>query len=369
MYFPINEPITFSCSSTERETYLWDGDIPAEEREYRNGTLWRVRRSYYNGFELLAQDERWREGEEGESWREEMRCAISSPAGEPQALYSPEGECVWRKTLWGVLLWPENLRDERREPGLLYAGQQVDRESGLAYNRHRYYCAETACYLTADPIGLAGGWNLYTYPLNPVTDIDPLGLATLQQIVGPNAYNTMQGSNVGFDTNLSDEERSKALDDFSNMRGIYNPLDTYVKGWAFGAPAMPLLVTFAPAESTGAAFAGAGLSCASNSAFQLYKGDKFNYKDAGLAALTGFLAPGRSLFENALIAMRITFLNKDGELGATGGVGAGTVASDIINKLAPSYIPDPVVEFGGGVVSEYIGDKSEEIFDTEEEKK
>ncbi|MDV2058583.1 hypothetical protein RXS97_17605 [Salmonella enterica] len=35
----------------------------------------------------------------------------------------------------------------------------------------------------------------------------------------------------------------------------------------------------------------------------------------------------------------------------------------------PSYIPDAVVEFGGGVVSEYIGDKSKEIFDTEETKK
>lgn len=27
-----------------------------------------------------------------------------------------------------------------------------------------------------DPIGLAGGWNLYQYPLDPVVGIDPLGL-------------------------------------------------------------------------------------------------------------------------------------------------------------------------------------------------
>lgn len=161
-----------------RITYLWDGDTPAEEREYRNGILCRVRRSYYNGFELLAQEERWREGEEGESWREETRYAVSSPAGEPQALYSAEGECVWRKgdrTLWGVALWPEG-RDNRREPGLLYAGQQVDSESGLAYNRYRYYSAETGCYLTADPIGLRGGLNLYAYAPNPLNWIDPLGL-------------------------------------------------------------------------------------------------------------------------------------------------------------------------------------------------
>ncbi|EIJ6829775.1 polymorphic toxin type 34 domain-containing protein, partial [Escherichia coli] len=31
-------------------------------------------------------------------------------------------------------------------------------------------------YITQDPIGLKGGWNFYQYPLNPVTNTDPLGL-------------------------------------------------------------------------------------------------------------------------------------------------------------------------------------------------
>ncbi|MDK9606074.1 RHS repeat-associated core domain-containing protein, partial [Lelliottia sp. V104_15] len=49
-------------------------------------------------------------------------------------------------------------------------------ETGLYYNRHRYYDPRQGRYITQDPIGLAGGWNGYTYPLNPVTDFDPLGL-------------------------------------------------------------------------------------------------------------------------------------------------------------------------------------------------
>lgn len=69
---------------------------------------------------------------------------------------------------------------------------------------------------------------------------------------------------------------------------------------------MPLLVIFGPAECTGVAFIDAGLSYGSNSSYQLYKGDVFNYKDTGLAALTGFLAPGRSVLENTLIAMGLT---------------------------------------------------------------
>ncbi len=289
--------------------------------------------------------------------------------GLPLALIDINGHIAWsaESDEWGNVLREDNQHNLQQLIRL--PGQQWDKESGLYYNRHRYYDPAQGRYITQDPVGLKGGLNPYTYPLNPITDIDPLGLATLQQIMGANAYGTMQGANVGLDPNLSDEERSKAADDFANMRGMYNPLDQYVKRLAFGLPSMPLLVMFSPAASLEAAFTGAGLSCGSNSAYQLYKGDKFNYKDAALAALTGFLAPGRNLLENTLISMGVTFLNKDGKTGATSGAGVGTVVSDIMGKLAPSYIPDAVVEFGGGVASEYIGDKSEEIFDTEDEKK
>ncbi|EOT8214739.1 RHS repeat-associated core domain-containing protein [Escherichia albertii] len=96
-------------------------------------------------------------------------------------LFSGNGECVWRKperSLWGVKLWETG--ENPRDPGLLFAGQMVDRESGLAYNRFRYYSTETACYLTSDPIGLAGGLNLYSYVPNPLNWIDPLGLTSCQ---------------------------------------------------------------------------------------------------------------------------------------------------------------------------------------------
>ncbi|EKG0403970.1 RHS repeat-associated core domain-containing protein [Salmonella enterica subsp. enterica serovar Idikan] len=50
-------------------------------------------------------------------------------------------------------------------------GQQYDEESGLYYNRHRYYNPGQGRYITQDPIGLSGGLNPYTYPLNPVVNI------------------------------------------------------------------------------------------------------------------------------------------------------------------------------------------------------
>nr|WP_220132146.1 RHS repeat-associated core domain-containing protein [Citrobacter freundii] len=44
-------------------------------------------------------------------------------------------------------------------------------------DRHRYYNPGQGRYITQNLIGLEGGWNPYNYPLNPVTNIDPLGLA------------------------------------------------------------------------------------------------------------------------------------------------------------------------------------------------
>jgi RHS repeat-associated protein len=59
----------------------------------------------------------------------------------------------------------------------LFQGQFCDEETGLNYNRFRYYSPPTGRFITQDPIGYAGDLNLYIYPSNPVTWIDPLGLA------------------------------------------------------------------------------------------------------------------------------------------------------------------------------------------------
>ncbi len=51
----------------------------------------------------------------------------------------------------------------------------------MYYNRFRYYDAETGRYISTDPIGLAGGTNHYGYVHNPLTWVDPFGLAECQQ--------------------------------------------------------------------------------------------------------------------------------------------------------------------------------------------
>jgi RHS repeat-associated protein len=59
---------------------------------------------------------------------------------------------------------------------LRFQGQYFDAETGLHYNRHRYYNPSNGRFLTPDPIKLVGGLNNYQYVNNPTGWIDPLGL-------------------------------------------------------------------------------------------------------------------------------------------------------------------------------------------------
>ncbi|WP_260262113.1 RHS repeat-associated core domain-containing protein [Vibrio intestinalis] len=67
------------------------------------------------------------------------------------------------------------------ESPLRFQGQYYDEESGLHYNRHRYYNPDSGSFITPDPIGLAGGLNNYQYAVNPTGWIDPLGLKQVEK--------------------------------------------------------------------------------------------------------------------------------------------------------------------------------------------
>ncbi|WP_405596930.1 MULTISPECIES: RHS repeat-associated core domain-containing protein, partial [unclassified Pseudoalteromonas] len=58
-----------------------------------------------------------------------------------------------------------------------FQGQYLDEESGLHYNRYRYYSPKQQRFINQDPIGLVGGINHYQYAPNPVNWVDPFGLS------------------------------------------------------------------------------------------------------------------------------------------------------------------------------------------------
>ncbi|MCE6979300.1 RHS repeat protein [Pseudomonas frederiksbergensis] len=99
--------------------------------------------------------------------------------GTPQELTDFGGEIVWsaKYNAYGKVTRLAFGGGEQLDQPLRFQGQYFDAESGLHYNRHRYYNPDIGRYLTPDPIKLAGGLNQYQYTPNPTGWVDPLGLA------------------------------------------------------------------------------------------------------------------------------------------------------------------------------------------------
>lgn len=95
--------------------------------------------------------------------------------GTPKELSDQQGKIVWKAQYkaYGDIAVKEI---EEVENNLRFQGQYFDEETGLHYNRHRYYNPSTGQFVTQDPAGLLGGVNGYQYAPNPMLWVDPLGL-------------------------------------------------------------------------------------------------------------------------------------------------------------------------------------------------
>ncbi|QXI09004.1 RHS repeat-associated core domain-containing protein [Pseudomonas tensinigenes] len=78
---------------------------------------------------------------------------------------------------WGQVT--EQRSEWARQHGVVnpirFQGQYHDHETGLHYNRYKYYDPGVGRFVSKDPILLAGGINFFAYAPNPVEWIDPLG--------------------------------------------------------------------------------------------------------------------------------------------------------------------------------------------------
>jgi RHS repeat-associated protein len=108
--------------------------------------------------------------------------------GTPQEITDQNGNTAWsaQYKAWGEAT--EQRSEFAQQIGLTnpirFQGQYHDHETGLHYNRHRYYDPRVGRFISKDPIGYSGGLNLYQYVPNPTGWIDPLGL---EKVVATNS--------------------------------------------------------------------------------------------------------------------------------------------------------------------------------------
>ena len=95
--------------------------------------------------------------------------------GTPLEASNDVGEITWRVTYrtWGNLVTEDVTEIVQR---LRFRGQYFDAETGLHYNRFRYYDPLIWGFCSQDPIGLDGGLNKNLYVSDPINWTDPLGL-------------------------------------------------------------------------------------------------------------------------------------------------------------------------------------------------
>ena len=158
------------ASGASETSYLWAGDELVAE--FDSAGVREVLYEYGNGFAPVSVSF----GETSPT----SYAVHSDHLDTPKLLTDSSGAVAWRSSYAGFgeaqlgtpqLAQPFNIR---------FPGQYYDAETGLHYNRYRYYDPSIGRYISADPIGQAGGVNLYTYVLNdPVNWMDPFGLDRL----------------------------------------------------------------------------------------------------------------------------------------------------------------------------------------------
>jgi RHS repeat-associated protein len=164
-----------SCgTAASRKEFYWDGDRLAAEvapsgrlRVYQYASRGALTPLGFTEYESREADPG-----SGASFH-----VFSNPVGMPLYIEDERGEIVW----WADRIDPYGAIDVRPgatvEYNLRWPGHYYDPDTGLHYNRYRYYDPALGRYLQSDPIGYRGSpVNLYAYCANPLVDVDALGL-------------------------------------------------------------------------------------------------------------------------------------------------------------------------------------------------
>ena len=171
-------------SNSKIVKFVWDGNNPLHEWEEN------VEKPRFNRDSLVTWIFKDNFVPSAKLTNQGSYSIISDHLGTPVEAYDIDGKKVWEQDLdiYGRVrkrstrnVYGAKIDDDMKPDNFIpfkYQGQYSDEETGLYYNRFRYYDPQLGQYITQDPIGLAGGNpTLYGYVHDPNTWIDPFGLA------------------------------------------------------------------------------------------------------------------------------------------------------------------------------------------------
>ncbi|WP_333668003.1 RHS repeat-associated core domain-containing protein [Acinetobacter guillouiae] len=138
----------------------------------------------------LQRDPLWKTSQKAKEWND-IGFYHCDHLGTPQEISDHTGSIIWKAEYkaWGECK-PEKAKSNFFENSeiisnnIRFQGQYFDQETGLHYNRYRYYSPYVGRFISKDPIGLYGGYNVYAYAPNPIEWIDSLGLQNEFGIAG-----------------------------------------------------------------------------------------------------------------------------------------------------------------------------------------
>jgi RHS repeat-associated protein len=161
-------------------TFLWDGDtLLLEERQVDGapGTAFAIEYVYEPDTFIPVLMIKYEGG------ATVVQSVHTDDLGTTQEVSDDSGALIWKGEYdeYGSMA---AVSSDNYQP-LRFQGQYEDSETGIYYNRFRYYDPHLCRYINKDPIGLFGGLNHYSYSANPRNNVDPLGLIIVYRNLRP----------------------------------------------------------------------------------------------------------------------------------------------------------------------------------------
>jgi RHS repeat-associated protein len=173
--------------------YLWDGDALAGEFDPERGARFFVHEPG-TLVPMLQQ-------EQGEVFT-----YVNDHLGMPKELVDEDGRVAWAAahSAWGrvVEAWRDPGAKRAVDSPFRLLGQYLDDETGLCFTRFRCFDPEVGRWLSPDPLGIAGGKNLFAFDGSPTVDVDPLGLCRVEPL---GRGSTANGTNRWLPRNLREQ--------------------------------------------------------------------------------------------------------------------------------------------------------------------